>query len=84
MNAVDDRCWNECIPGSYLVDDSGPWLPEADAILGSSRGQEVVHFLVRFDGMRQIRRSTKRVVPGEYQTINFIQCNQIWLFIRRI
>ena len=36
------------------MDDSGPRLPEPDSILGSGRGQEVVHLLVRFYGFLEV------------------------------
>jgi hypothetical protein len=54
---------------AHLVDDAGARLPEANAILGASRGQEVVHLLVGLDGSRQVGNATKLAFPARMQSI---------------
>lgn len=44
--------------GANLVDDSRSGLPEANAVLGTSRGKEVVHLLVLLHSQRQIGDTT--------------------------
>lgn len=54
---------------AHLVDDAGARLPEANAILGASRGQEVVHLLVGLNGSRQVGNATKLAFPARMQRI---------------
>ncbi len=36
------------------MDDSGSRLPESNSILGSRRGQEVIHLLVGLNGLLEV------------------------------
>ncbi len=49
---------------SHLVNDATAWLPKANAVLGPSRGQEIVNLLVGLDGMLQISNSTIKALSA--------------------
>lgn len=46
-------------PPTHLVDDAAAWLPKANAILGTSSCQKVIHLFVGFHCQVQICLTTK-------------------------
>lgn len=49
----------------HLVDDAGARLPEADAVLGPRRGQEVIDLLVHVLGKLQVGLATILALPAQ-------------------
>ena len=47
----------------HLVNDSRARLPEADAVLGTGSGQEIVHLNVGLDGVLEISHTSEASLP---------------------